>query len=339
MAIIATVCQVARVIALVFEAAQALDLVGPTTVFAAARTEGTPAYDVRYASVGGGPRRITSGLVLDTRDLLRVRLHPTDLVLVPGGDEPALLSAVADESLVRWLKKAALKVRHVVSVCSGAFVLAHAGLLDGKRATTHWRVCDRLAQHYPQVQVDPNAIYVHSGRIWTSAGVTTGIDLALALVERELGRSEADRLAKELVVYVRRPGFQSQFSEALAVQSASSAGLNAALEWAQGHLTQATVDTLAKRAGVSVRTLHRLCRDQLNSTPGRLLDRLRVEHARLLLSTSSDSLKVLAQACGFDNSTRMNRAFRRAFGVDPRAYRTLHSSSEAAAGPSPAGSR
>jgi transcriptional regulator GlxA family with amidase domain len=319
----------ARVIAVVFDDVQMLDVCGPAAVFAAARSRGRPAYELSYASVAGGPRRMSSGLCVATRDLTRMRLRTSDIVLVPGGDEPALLDALSGQVLERWLQRAARTVQRVASVCSGAFLLAVAGLLDGKRATTHWRARERLARDFPNVQVDASAIYVHQGRIWTSAGVTTGIDMALAMVEQDLGRAEVDRLAGELVLYVRRPGFQSQFSAALVAQTASSAELAGALEWARGHMADVGVEGLAKRAGVSLRTLHRLCREQLDTTPGKLLERLRVEQARALLSTSSRSLKLLASACGFGNSTRMKRAFMRELGMGPREYRLLHSSRRA----------
>jgi transcriptional regulator GlxA family with amidase domain len=314
----------ARVVVVVYAGAQALDLTGPASVFAAALRRGRSAYDVVYASVGGGPRRITSGLVMHTITLESLRMRRSDTVLVPGGEEPPLVRALADEALIGWLKHAKPRVRRMTSVCSGAFLLAEAGLLDGKRCATHWRACARLAQDYPRIVVDANAIYVSSGRTWTSAGVTAGIDMALALVEADLGRAEVDRIARELVLYVRRPGFQSQFSAALVAQTTGSEALRGALEWAREHMAEATVDGLARRAGVSVRTLHRLCRQEQRTTPGRLLDRMRVERCRLLLSTTDDPLKLVAAASGFDTSTRMKRAFERDLGLAPREYRYLH---------------
>jgi len=314
----------ARVVIVVFEAAQALDFVGPATVFAAARTQARAGYEVSYASMGGGPCRVTSGLVLDTVDLARVRVRATDTILVPGGEEPAMRKALADDGLLLWLRRAAARAKRVASVCSGAFLLAEAGLLDGKRCTTHWRACDRLAHAYPKLKVDGNAIYVQSGGVWTSAGVTTGIDMALGLVELDCGRPEVDRLARDLIMYVRRPGFQSQFSALLVAQTASSAPLWRGLEWARANLPQATVESLAQHAGLSVRTLHRVCREQHRTTPGKLLDRIRVERARVVLSTTGESLKSVAAGCGFDSSLRMRRAFLRELGMGPHEYRHLH---------------
>jgi transcriptional regulator GlxA family with amidase domain len=209
-------------------------------------------------------------------------------------------------------------------VCSGAFVLAAAGILDGKRATTHWSAAGELARRYPAITVDSDAIFIRDGRVWTSAGVTTGIDMALAIVEDDLGRAVADDVAARLVLYMRRPGFQSQWSAALVAQTADSDPLGPAIAWARANLASADVDALARHAGLSVRTLHRRCLEQLATTPAKLIDRLRVENARTLLATSRLPAKTLAAACGFGNPTRMNRAFERQLGIGPREYRILH---------------
>jgi transcriptional regulator GlxA family with amidase domain len=211
-------------------------------------------------------------------------------------------------------------------VCSGAFVLAAAGLLDGRRAATHWIGAEALQREYPAVSVDKNAIFVRDGSVWTSAGVTTGIDMALAIVEEDHGRALADALAAYLVLYVRRPGFQSQFSAALVAQTEASDPLGAAIAWARAHLDEADVERFARRAGMSLRTLHRRCLDRLATTPAKLLDKLRVEHARTLLATSDLAVKALAADCGFGNPARMKRAFEREIGISPRDYRVLHGS-------------
>jgi transcriptional regulator GlxA family with amidase domain len=212
-------------------------------------------------------------------------------------------------------------------VCSGAFVLAAAGLLDGKRATTHWMATSELARLFPTVCVDANAIFVRQGRVWTSAGVTTGIDMALALVEDDHGRAIADDVAARLVLYLRRPGFQSQWSQALVAQTTDSESLAPAIAWARANLAALDVDALAHHAGLSVRTLHRRCLAQLAMTPAKLIDKLRVEHARALLASpggAAPAAKALAIECGFGNATRMKRAFERQLGLGPRAYRLLH---------------
>ena len=333
-------CHVPRVVIVAFEDVQTLDVTGPAEVFASVeRRIGAPHYRVVLASVGGGPRRTSSGISVDTADLRALRPRPTDVVVVAGGEEPAIRAAIAEAALRRWLVRALPVVRRMTSVCSGAFVLAAAGLLDGKRATTHWSACDRLAQAFPRVEVDRNAIFIEQGRIWTSAGVTTGIDMALAIVEQDLGRAVADAVAANLVLYVRRPGFQSQFSDALVAQTSASDPLGPAIAWARANLGAADVGALARCAGLSVRTLHRRCRELLGTTPAKLLDKLRVEHARALMAApgpggrvparSSSAaapplVKTLAAHSGFGNAARMKRAFVRELGIAPRDYRMLH---------------
>lgn len=314
-----------RVVIIGFEGVQTLDATGPAEVFAgASRRAGRQGYRVIVASIGGGERMTTSGLVVRTADLRRIRPCRGDTVIVAGGDDSSIRGAVADRALLGWLGRAARVVRRVASVCSGAFVLAAAGLLDGKRAATHWAGCDELARRFPAVTVDANAIFVRDGAVWTSAGVTTGIDMALAMVEDDLGRAVADDIAARLVLYMRRPGFQSQFSAALVAQTTGADALGPAIAWTRANLATADIDALARRAGLSVRTLHRRCLDQLATTPAKLIDKLRVEHARTLLATSDLSAKALAARCGFGNPTRMKRAFERELGIGPREYRVLH---------------
>jgi transcriptional regulator GlxA family with amidase domain len=325
---------VTRVVVIAFHGAQTLDVTGPAEVFAAAaRQVGRPAYRVEVASMGGRPIETTSGIVVRTRDLRRIRPGAKDTVIVSGGDAEAIRAVVGEAPLLAWLARASRKVERTASVCSGAFLLAAAGILDGLRATTHWSACDTLAQLFPAVEIDRNAIFVRQGKVWTSAGVTTGIDMALAMVEDDLGRAVADAVAARLVLYVRRPGFQSQFSDALVAQTSTSDPLGPALSWVRGHLVEADVARLAKHAGLSVRTLHRRCLDQLGTTPAKLLDKLRVEHARTLLQTSSLPAKTLAAQCGFGSAARMRRAFARELGVGPRAYRMLFGGAHAEVAP------
>lgn len=314
-----------RIVCVAFEGVQTLDLTGPAEVFACAgRVIGEPVYEVVVTSIGGETCTSSAGMRIGTRDLQRVIPKRDDIVIVAGGEDGPVRAAVADERLLAWIRRASRKVRILGSVCSGAFVLAAAGLLEGRRAATHWSACDRLARAYPRVDVDPNAIFVRDGKVWTSAGVTTGIDMALAIVEEDLGREVANAIAAQLVLYVRRPGFQSQFSEALVAQTSKDDGLGAAIGWARGHLAEADVDSFARKAGVSVRTLHRRCLDTLGTTPARLLDRLRVEHARALLEDRGLSAKELAVAAGFGTTARMNRAFVRELGMTPRTYGAIH---------------
>jgi transcriptional regulator GlxA family with amidase domain len=215
-------------------------------------------------------------------------------------------------------------VRRLGSVCSGAFVLAASGLLDGKRVATHWSACEELARFRPQLEVDADAIFVQDGSTWTSAGVTTGIDMALAIVEEDHGRRVADAIAARLVLHARRVGFQSQFSEVLVAQTSASDPLGPAVAWLRANL-RACIDTarLARKAGMSVRSLHRRCIEELGSTPAKLIERLRVEQARALLVTTSLGTKTIASRCGFGSAPRMARAFERTLGVGPRAYRLV----------------
>lgn len=321
-----------RVVCVVFEGVQTLDVTGPAEVFAvASRCGGGDLYRIEVAATGGGMRTTSSGIAIQARDLSRVRPCATDLIVVAGGPEAAIRSAIGDEALLRWLRRAHAVARVTASVCSGVFVLAAAGLVEGRRVATHWSACERLARAFPGVTVDDNAIFVRDGSLWTSAGVTTGIDMALALVEEDHGRHLANVVAAQLVLYLRRPGFQSQFSDALVTQVKDEDGLAPAIAWARANLGRADVDSLARKAAVSVRTLHRRCLETLGITPARLLERLRVEHARTLLQGGAIPAKQLAVDAGFGSTARMNRAFARELGMHPRAYRTLHAPPRAAA--------
>jgi transcriptional regulator GlxA family with amidase domain len=314
-----------RVLIAAFQGVALLDVAGSAEVFAAAGHRlGRKGYRVQFASIGGGACTTSATLRFETKDLLALRPRAGDTVVVAGGAEDAVLPALGDQALLAWIRGAAGRVERMTSVCSGAFLLAAAGILDGRRATTHWRGCERLAKMYPRVQVDPNAIFVADGDVWTSAGVATGIDMALGIVEADHGAAIADSIAAELVLYVRRPGFQSQFSEALVCQADHSNPLGRAVAWVRQNLREASVETLAKEAALSVRTLHRRCREQLGVTPATLIERARVEHARTLLATSAIAAKALAEQCGFGNPTNMKRAFERQLGMAPRDYRLLH---------------
>jgi transcriptional regulator GlxA family with amidase domain len=313
------------IVVIAFDGAQTLDVTGPAEVFAAANRQlGRTEYGVVLAACGGGPITTSSGIVMQTRDLLRLRPRDIDTVVIAGGEDGPVTTAVRDEACLRWIRRASGVVRRTSSVCSGAFVLAATGLLDGRRATTHWSGCDRLAAFRPAVTVDRNAIFVREGSVWTSAGVTTGIDMTLAMVEEDHGRAMADGVAGRLVLYVRRPGFQSQFSDALVAQTAREDPLGGAIAWARGHLIMAGIVLVGRWAGLSPGTFHRRGLEQVGTTPAKLLDKLRVEHARTLLSSTSMSAKALAAACGFGNPVRMKRAFQRELGMGPRDYAMLH---------------
>ena len=313
---------VRRLVIVTFGGAQSLDIAGPLEVFAhAARLPGGPAFQLVVASRRGGSVTTSSGLRLATTPLARVAR--ADTVLVAGGSEQGIRDAVRDAPLLRWLVRHARTTRRIGSVCSGAFVLAAAGLLDGRTVATHWSAVSRLASYRPGLRVDGDAIFVRDGRVWTSAGITTGIDMALAMIEEDGGKRVADRVAAQLVLHARRPGFQSQFSELLSAQARRDDPLSAVLAWANEHLDTLDVETLAGRAGVSVRTLHRLCAATQGTTPAKLIERLRADRARVLLGTTGLALKEVAGRCGFRDGAQLTRSFARCFGLSPRSYRLL----------------
>jgi transcriptional regulator GlxA family with amidase domain len=321
-----------RVILVAFDGAQGLDVFGPAEVFAGVgRLTGKPAYEVVVAAVGKRKIVATSGIPIGARDLARLRPRARDTVLVVGGKDDAIRRAVGSGALVSWVARAAKAVERIGSVCSGAFVLAAAGVLDGRRAATHWSACDELARFRPQVTVDRDAIFVNEGRLWTSAGVTTGIDMSLAMVERDHGRRLADAVAARLVLYARRPGYQSQFSEMLVAQTNASDTLGTAIAWARSNLRRSIdVPALARKAAMSIRTLHRRCADELGTTPAKLIERIRVEQARTLLSTTAMKQKSIAAQCGFTSGARLTRAFERTIGVAPSEYRSMTSAAREA---------
>ena len=302
------------VVIVAFDGFQSLDLSGPAEVFAAA------GWPLRIVTVDGAPVRSSSGItIVPDGDLASAR-GPIDILLVVGGDgTPA---AMRDARLLAWLRRAAARSRRVTSVCSGAFVLAEAGLLDGRRATTHWSVCDALAERYPTVEVDPDPIYVRDGDVWTSAGVTAGMDLALALVEEDLGRDVALAIARRLVLFLRRPGNQSQFSAQLSLQSADRDALRDVQHHIAEHLDgDLSVDALAARAAMSPRHFARCFRDETGTTPARFVEAARLEAARRRLEESDDSIDSIARACGFGTAETMRRAFVRVLHVAPTEYR------------------
>jgi transcriptional regulator GlxA family with amidase domain len=246
-----------------------------------------------------------------------------DTLLVVGGDDRAVLGAITDEKLREWVLAAVPGARRYGSVCSGTFVLAAYGLLDGRRVATHWEGCSRLAEWFPALTVDADALYVIDGHVWTSAGVTTGIDMALAMVEKDAGAALASEVARRLVVYARRPGHQTQFSPLLQAQSRSDARYSELIDWMHGNLDgELGADVLAKRAGQSPRDFYRKFSRATGVTPARFVENLRLDQVRLLLGHSL-GLKEIAVQTGFGNPTRMSRAFERRFGVKPSMFRQM----------------
>ena len=310
-----------RIVILAFEGAQTLDVTGPYEVFSTAdRITGGSSYTVEIVAASGDPLRTGSGLCLLPHRATSAVRGPIDTLVIAGGD--GVMHAVEDERLVRWVQRAAARSRRVTSVCTGAFLLARAGLLDGRRAATHWASAEALAQLHPSVEVDSEAIFVRDGDVWTSAGVTAGMDLALALVEDDLGRRVALETARWLVVFVQRPGGQSQFSPHLRAQLAERRPLRDLQEWITVNLdADLSVAALAARANMSERNFARAFAREVGMTPGAYVEAIRVDHARLRLESTGQQLEAVAHDCGFGTVETMRRAFHRRLGVGPAAYR------------------
>lgn len=305
------------VLFVLFDGVQSLDLTGPLEVFAGAEKHRPGTYRIRTASLDGGPVRASSGLTVVPDESLADVSDPHTL-LVPGGEG----TRGPRPELVDWLRAHGPRAERLVSVCTGAILLAGAGLLDGRRATTHWAYCDKLARDHPEVQVDPDPIFVRDGHVATSAGVTSGIDLALALVEEDLGRDVALGIARHLVVFLRRPGNQAQFSAQLAAQTARREPLRDVQRWITEHPdTDLSVEALAARASLSPRHFARAFQAETGMTPGRYVDRVRLEHARRLLEDTTDGVEEISRASGYGTPEAMRRAFVKALGAAPAEYR------------------
>ncbi|MER5718327.1 GlxA family transcriptional regulator [Streptomyces sp. NPDC002132] len=305
------------VLVVLFDGVQSLDVSGPVEVFAGAEKHTPGSYRIRTASLDGAPVRTSSGLTLVPDGILAETPDP-DTLVVPGGEG----TRRPDPPLVDWLRAHGERARRLVSVCTGAALLAAAGLLDGRRATTHWAHSDRLARRHPAVEVDPEPIYIRDGDVYTSAGVTSGIDLALALVEEDLGRDVALTVARHLVVFLRRPGNQAQFSAQLAAQTATREPLREVQHWITEHpADDLSIESLAARAGLSPRHFARAFRAETGTTPGRHVERVRLEHARRLLEDTADGVERISRASGYGTPEAMRRAFLKTLGVPPAEYR------------------
>jgi transcriptional regulator GlxA family with amidase domain len=311
---------VRRIVIVAYPGVQTLDVTGPAEVFRAASRLKPPGYDVTVAAPDLEPLRTTTvSLAPDRR--LDDCTGSIDTLVVAGGTGSR--RAEDDERLVSWIADAAPRSRRVASVCTGAFLLARAGLLDGRRATTHWASCADLAVRYPTVTVEPDPIFVRDGDIVTSAGVTAGMDLALGLVEEDLGREVALEAARWLVVFLQRPGGQAQFSAQLAAQAADRAPLRELQAWIPDHLDEdLSVPALARRACMSDRNFARAFRRETGMTPGAYVESARVERARIALETGDLPVEAIALQAGFGTVETMRRAFRRRVGVSPNDYRT-----------------
>ncbi|MGF6209775.1 GlxA family transcriptional regulator [Pseudomonas frederiksbergensis] len=306
---------------LAFTNVQLLDVTGPLQVFASAndiaRQQGLPPpYAPSVIASGGGAVMSSAGLALLAEPLPS---GDSDTLIIAGGW--GVYSASEDDALVTWVREHATGCRRISSVCTGAFLLAASGWLDGRRVVTHWTRCEELAQKHPSLHVEPNPIFINDGAVWTSAGVTAGIDLALAMVEEDLGRAMALDVARQLVVFLKRPGGQSQFSVTLSLQQEGNR-FDELHAWISENLTMDLgVPTLALQAGMSERSFIRHYRADTGQTPARAIELIRVETARRLLSDTGVPIKRVAVQCGFGSEETLRRSFLRAMDVTPQAYR------------------
>lgn len=309
-----------RVFIVAYDGCQLLDVTGPAAVFGAANeTQTQTLYDLRIVSPDGGAVESNSGVAIQSR---RIGGQP-DTVLVAGGSR-GLKAAMERPDLRQWLRTVAPRARRYGSVCTGAFVLAAAGLLDDRRVATHWASCERLAEKFPALEVDADSLYVVDGKIWTSAGVTTGIDMALAMVEADLGAATANLIARHFVLYARRPGYQSQFSPLLRAQTAADAPFAALIDWMQENLERPLdVPVLAERAGLSERSFYRKFTEATGKTPAHFVESLRLDAARTLLAQGLP-LKTIAGKVGLNSPARLGQAFERRFGMAPSLFREMH---------------
>jgi transcriptional regulator GlxA family with amidase domain len=293
---------------------QLLDVAGPTAAFEMAGRFRPGSYDVRLLAPGGGAVDSSCGATLAAQPLAELTF---DTVMISGGE--IVRSMPALQEILAWLRR--VNARRITSVCSGAFILAEAGLLDGRRATTHWASSRDFCSRYPRVDLHADRIYVRDGDVWTSAGISSGIDLALALIEDDLGPEAARYTAQQLVVYHRRPGGQSQFS-ALVDLGGRTGRFAEMILWMRERLAERlTVERLADKAAMSPRNFARVFNEEVGMTPAKAVERLRLETARAAVETSHDSLEKIAAATGFRDAGNMRRAFLRGFGQPPLALR------------------
>ena len=294
---------------------QILDVAGPLEVFS-----NVPGYEVQLAHPGDGDTLPTHrGFALTNAIPIREITGKIDTLVVVGG--PGAENGVYDEAFISWIAEAGAKARRVAAICTGAFLLAKAGLLDGRNAVTHWNFCDRLAKEFPEITVKAESIFLKDGPIYTSAGITAGIDLCLALVEEDNGHEAALRVARLLVMFLVRPGGQSQYSHMLSHQAITSQPLRELQVWMLEHLREdLTVEKLAERMGMSARNFTRVCMRETRMNPGQFVDRMRVEAAQQMIDSSSMGLKEIADACGFRSADAMRRTFLRVLGVTAGEY-------------------
>jgi transcriptional regulator GlxA family with amidase domain len=325
----------------VFDGMTSLDLTGPQDAFMnAIRQDGLSAYETVVYGIDHRPVRCESGLrVIPDASLEQAR--DLDTFIIPGGAGLRELNGSA--ALIAWLTRAEPRIRRVASVCTGVFPLAMSGMLDGRKASTHWRFARELQRRFPKVKIEVEPIFTVDGKFWTSAGCTAGIDMSLAMIEADLGHEMSLEVARELVVYLKRPGTQSQFSSPLKAQVRATEDLPGIEDFILANLSgDLNLEILAEKCSMSVRQFARLFQRTFHESPAKMIEALRLNHAKLLLSNSKVSISSVAMACGFHNSDSFRRAFARRFGITPSDFqesfsarnldRRLNSGGEALAG-------
>jgi transcriptional regulator GlxA family with amidase domain len=307
-----------------FEGLMALDLVGPIDAFTSAVVEesnGQTAncYEVVIIGLTGRPFTSESGVVFKPHKAIK-NAPPLDTLVIPGGK--GLRVPETQKKVAEWISSRAATIRRIATVCTGTFGLAATGLLNGRRVTTHWRQAQELAQRFPELQVDPNALYLKDGKFYTCAGITAWIDLSLALIEEDFGPRVALSVARELVVYLKRPGGQEQFSEPLQFQTHSSDRFADLAAWIQGHLRHdLSTEALAERAFLSPRHFTRRFKGVFGTTPATFVEDLRLREARERLTLPDQTIESVADSVGFKSADAFRRAFERRYGLQPSSYR------------------
>lgn len=317
-----------RMAVVIYEGVELFDTTGPIEVFTMLNRclltagEQTPGYEVMLLAEQAGVFTTSSGVRIIADAAWQDMPENIDTLIVVGSPDDPLEKALQHSGLIEWLASAASKVRRIVSVCTGAFLLAKAGLLDGRQVTTHWMDLERLQREYPNVTVQPDAIYVKDGCVATSAGVTACMDLALSLVEEDFGRKMALNVARRLVMYLKRPGGQAQFSTHLLAQMNEDGALAPLLAWLHDNLdNRLTVEELAERAAMSPRNFARVFMRDTGMTPAKYLEQLRLERSLRLLEDTAKPMEVVAEESGFTGAEQMRRVFLRHLGISPNAYR------------------